>query len=382
MSHSSGYGPRNRLLFDGNPANYSTWETRFTSSLFTNDKDVHTAILPLRTKTNPANHADKNHLAYAELVQVIDEKSLQLIMHDAANDGRKALQILRQHYASTEKPRVLCLYEQLTTLRMQEQEDTADYLIRAERAATGLRAAGETISDNLVIAMLLKGLPDSFKSFVVVHTQLGKTKSLTEFKSALVNYAASEALRTEHQGSTALVSRVQPQAASYHGKKGTKTRCNACGALGHTYKQCTRKDTLTCTHCKRNGHVEAVCFTKKKDSRQHSHPNKTETAHAHSATFAFSTTTDTSLMPTELMVDCGATSHIVNDRSRFITLDQNYKPRQHFIQLADGRRTNELVMAKGVALYEVLNCTGQVQEITLKNALYAPDFPVSLFYVR
>ena len=68
---------------------------------------------------------------------------------------------------------------------MSEQEDITDYIIRGERASTGLRAAGEQISDNLVIAMLLKGLPESFRPFVVVHTQLDKVKTLTEFKAQL-----------------------------------------------------------------------------------------------------------------------------------------------------------------------------------------------------
>ena len=53
---------------------------------------------------------------------------------------------------------------------MTTEEDVTDYMIRAERSATGLRAAGEQITDNLIIAMILKGLPESYKPFVIVHT--------------------------------------------------------------------------------------------------------------------------------------------------------------------------------------------------------------------
>jgi len=42
--------------------------------------------------------ADKNE-AFAELIQFLDDKSLPLVMRDARDNGRKALQILRQHYA-------------------------------------------------------------------------------------------------------------------------------------------------------------------------------------------------------------------------------------------------------------------------------------------
>ena len=64
-------------------------------------------------------------------------------MTDCRNDGRAAFKVLREHYQSTEKPRVLTLSEELTTLRMSGGgEDITDYVIRAEMASTGLRSAG------------------------------------------------------------------------------------------------------------------------------------------------------------------------------------------------------------------------------------------------
>lgn len=40
----------------------------------------------------------KNEEVFAELVQVLDDRSLSLIIRDAKNDGRAAIKILRQHY--------------------------------------------------------------------------------------------------------------------------------------------------------------------------------------------------------------------------------------------------------------------------------------------
>ncbi|KAL1278847.1 hypothetical protein QQF64_025520 [Cirrhinus molitorella] len=48
--------------------------------------------------------ANKNEEAYAELIQYLDDKSLSLVMRYAADDGRKALQILRAYYAGKGKP--------------------------------------------------------------------------------------------------------------------------------------------------------------------------------------------------------------------------------------------------------------------------------------
>ena len=60
-------------------------------------------------------------------------------MRDAAGDGRKALQILRDHYASQGKPRIIALYTELTSLEKGENESVTDYIIRAEKSVTALK---------------------------------------------------------------------------------------------------------------------------------------------------------------------------------------------------------------------------------------------------
>ena len=57
--------------------------------------------------------------------------------------------------------------------------------LSVETAANALRNAGETLTDSLLIAMVLKGLPKEFKLFVVVTTQSEKQQTFREFKVAL-----------------------------------------------------------------------------------------------------------------------------------------------------------------------------------------------------
>jgi hypothetical protein len=356
------------------------WETRFTSYLYTLDKGVHKAILP------PQEHVDddadfdaKNRWAYAELVQVLDERSLQIIMADSPNDGRNSLKTLKQHYASTEKPRVLKLYEELTTIRMSPDEDVTDYLIRAERAATGLNAAGENITDNLIIAMILKGLPDDYKPFVVVHTQMDKTKTLSEFKAALHTYASTEACRISAQHSALTTKGHTPSLNS------KTTQCLSCGKHGHSSKVCRTKSKLYCNFCKKPGHNESVCFTKKRGVNTHAEKTKLpdRDCASTSTTYTFTTNGHTDRVKTGyLLVDCGATCHIVNYENMFVSYDNTFDPKNHAIELADGYRSNDIAIARGNAKTTLVDAQGNLCEVTLKDALLAPKFPTSLFSVR
>ena len=112
---STGYGPSatrfNRLLFSGDEINFEQWEVKFLGYM---------RLQKLKDTVDAGEDVDideeKNAEAYAELIQFLDDKSLSLVMRDAADDGRKAQQILREHYAGSSTPRIISLYTELTSL--------------------------------------------------------------------------------------------------------------------------------------------------------------------------------------------------------------------------------------------------------------------------
>ena len=180
MQHSTGYGPRSsRLFFNGDESKYELWEIKFLGYLRIHQ--LHEVILSPTEQTDP-DFVEKNATVFAELIQFLDDTSLSLIIREAQDNGRKALAILREHYLPKGKPKIVSLYTELTSLKKLESETTTEFIIRTETISNSLKQAGEMISDGLIIAMVLKGLPDNFKPFTTVITQKDKILKFAEFK--------------------------------------------------------------------------------------------------------------------------------------------------------------------------------------------------------
>ena len=117
---------------------------------------------------------------------------MSLEIRDAKDNERKTLTILREHYLSKRKLKVILLYTVLTSLRRLESESITDCIIRAENISKALKDAGKVISDEFSIAMVLKGLPLNFKLFTTVITQKKKTLTFSEFKVCLRSYEETD----------------------------------------------------------------------------------------------------------------------------------------------------------------------------------------------
>ena len=333
-------------------------------------------------------NAAKNEEAFAELIQFLDDKSLSPVMRDAQDDGRKALKIIRAHCAGTGKPRVISLYTELTSLVKSAHETVTDYVIRAETAATALKNAGETVTDSLLIAMVLKGLPEEYRPFVVVITQSEKQQTFGEFKVALRSFEDTErasiatgnhsVMKTEHKEES------QPNIT-----------CFQCGQPGHIARFCGSKDKGKngrghwCNTCHNSSHSDRTCRRKRN--------NKTDKVSRASETledcdeevehsFAFETNAyvngSTTGKPNALLVDCGATTHIINDESKFSKFDDKFTPEKHYIELADGTRSNNVALKRGDVEITIMDTTGRYVSATLKNALYIPAYPQNIFSVQ
>ena len=324
-------------------------------------------------------------------------------MRDAQDDGRKAYRILTSHYAGSGKPRVISLYTELTSLVM-TNETVTDYVIRAEKAACALKAAGETISDSLLIAMLLKGLPDSYNPFVVVVTQNHKDQTFSDFKEQLRSFEQTELARKSTNAEDSIMnlktdnrnsrSNVHMSNADSREKPTSNFKCFKCDKIGHIARNCrvtatTGRNKLWCSHCKSNTHSYQSCrrvnrqHVGYKDSAKHV-SDHAEPEHS----FMFKVEDDISTEYTsnrgkgKLLVDCGATTHIINDISKFITFDTRFESDKHFIELANGSKSNNIALKRGNANVQLYDINGKCVQVMLENALYVPTYPQNIFSIH
>ncbi|KAG1961315.1 hypothetical protein F2P79_005481 [Pimephales promelas] len=207
-----------RLVFDGDEKNYELWETEFLGHLCL--QGLKETILNEPSEEDEEDET-KNAEAYAELIQFLDDRSLSLVMREAADDGRAALEILRGYYAGKGKPRD-------DTRKVSEEPGDKEYVFRASDA---------------------------------------------------------EMWRHEKE------------------KRG-------------------------------------------------------------------------------LMVDAGATSHIITDIAKFRRFDSSFQADTHCVELADGTRCNGVAKSRGDAAVCLVDNTGRRFKATLRNALYIPTYPQDIFSVK
>ena len=112
-------------MIDGDEQKFELWQVKFLGAM--RIRKLHEVFKDLDNESLEVDQ-ESNEQAYAEIVQLLDDRSLSLVIREAKDSGRKVLKILRQHYLPTGKPRIITLYTELTSLIKPQSENVTDCL--------------------------------------------------------------------------------------------------------------------------------------------------------------------------------------------------------------------------------------------------------------
>ncbi|KAJ8345920.1 hypothetical protein SKAU_G00301130 [Synaphobranchus kaupii] len=163
--------------------------------------------------------------------------------------------------------------------------------------------------------------------------------------------------------------------------------CFKCGAKGHRARACGRK--TWCSHCRSDTHKDATC--RRKERKDGVRKASEEHGGGGGADYAFRIKDEETAVQRKpargiqekgLMVDTGATSHIVTDITKFKKFDDTFKPETHCVELADGTLCNGVAQRNGDAEVCLIDSGGQLHTATLRKALFIPSCPQDIFSVK
>ena len=110
--------------------------------------------------------------------------------------------------------------------------------------------------------------------------------------------------------------------------------CFKCNGKGYVAKICPnnfKKNKKWCNNCKSQTLVRESCRYKKRDTIK-------AAVEGSSFVFKINDRPQRTVESKRIMVDTGATSHIIRDIARFKNFDDSFQPDNHFIELTDWGR--------------------------------------------
>ena len=227
-----------KLCFDGQRKSCALWRKKFIGYLCNDKPDLFSvmdeALKEDADDVTKAKYEKDNRKLYYDLVLVLDDKTNEIIGNNYENDGRALMQYLEQKFRGSDTPALLSYYHEWTTLKMEANEAIVDYIARAESAISGLKSCGTVLSETLKMASVLHGLPKAYASFITLHEQMDKLKTLEELKTHLEKYEktlknVNESPEVEEPGAVASLMRTV---------KRKVPNCYGCGEKGHKKNEC------------------------------------------------------------------------------------------------------------------------------------------------
>ena len=189
----------------------------------------------------------------------------------------------------------------------------------------------------------------------MVITQKKKTLTFSEFKTCLRSYEETEhkCYPPPDESNNILQMKTTFKKMNPKNKLGVSTySCYDYKSTNYDYNnyqkpQYNREDykipphpgktNITCYVCGKRAHKAF----ERKNRRQRDFCHNIQT-YSKGQTYFFALGYNIVSDKNNLLVDCGATEHVITDKSKSINFEQNFEPGNHFVELADRSQVNNI----------------------------------------
>lgn len=335
-----------------NYSNYQTWKYKLELLLL---KEGLWEVVSEAKPVDPSAVWTKQDGKAKALIGLLIEDS-QLIHVRKLDTSKNYWDALKSYHQKSTLTNKVFLLKRICRMQMGENGDMESHINTLLDIVDQLTALGETLAENLVVALLLCSLPDSYNTLVTalesrpdadLTLELVKCKFIQEHKRRNGSHGGSE------ESSMAL---KVSNGKSFKNVK--KLKCFHCGKSGHLKKDCYSLKSIKSDGVQT---VKKVCESECSTSNN---------------TYACFKAGEASNVE-EWYIDSAATCHMTNNDKFFTKMNKQFK---NNVFLADGRCIDSIGIGSGI-----LYCQrdGQLpMEINVTDVIYVPKLDGNLLSVK
>lgn len=287
------------------------------------------------------------------IIQSVDVERANLVL--MCTTTKQMVDKLSSVYEKNSEIRVMTLYEEYFSLKMQDGETIAGYVSKVNQLASEIEAQGEKLSDKLKMVRIISSLPQKFNNYKTVWYNTKETRTIDTMMSSLqleednLSRMSNEECSTSDAAFVAKSTKtnkkkLKPKINIDDLKK--KTKCHNCDQVGHWSRECPKKKSSS--NAKTENNDIAWCSVV--------HANKNDNDESN---FWFA--------------DSGASSHMTYHREWFS--DFRKLSEKRVVEIADEHCLD--IVGTGTILIEA-RVNNQWETRRLENVLYVPQIKRNL----
>lgn len=350
-----------------NGSNYQIW--KFKMKLFLIKEEAWDVVEDNLPANPDAAWCKRNNKAMAWIGLLIDDNQMCHIRK--AETAKAAWDALKNCHEQPTLTNKIYILKRLCRIQLREGGNMEDHINTILDMVNDLSALGEDLKENLVVALLLVSLPDSYDSLITaLESRPEKELTLEMVKSKLISDFKR---KLESNGEAKDLSMMQSFAMIAKKPTYEPRICYGCGKTGHFIQQCRNakkfeRENENYGNFKKFGSQKSKKVSQDPDSES-SHSEEDENDHI---AFMVSNKGDDN----NWYIDSAATSNVANKMSLFTKFNPNcHEP----VTLANGVQT----LSEGIGEIEVtcFNEFGEPQKAIMKKVLFVPDLDSCLLSV-